>query len=468
MKRGRSTLIGLFFLCSCVHSAFSPVEAPQQTSVVVVGGGLAGLLCAYELEQRGLDVVVLEASDRFGGRVGTAHYGPGQFAEYGLQELWDGNPLLKVARDLNLQTETLGGAWSGFLFDQSIIPSRGDTRSEQFASFLTVEEIQVAERWLAQARDLRERALNKGLVDAEVARLQEVSFSQWLTAAQLPPKVHQLFRVTIEVELAVDASSFSALFGLLEFGVFLDDARANGIVGGNFNLIAALTKAIQGPKMLNARVTSVDRSRPGSVRITYFREQQQRTIEAAHVVMAIPFFMLHSVQFTPPLDTERQRAIGSLVRGRYTVVHLLMDDTVRDVWSQPLPFPILSDGKLGVIYGLSEASKVFSLLVYGSAAAAFHMVPQEQKLAEIRHELEALWPGIGAHIRGAEVFSYHPGAVAVWPPGRSPLDQGSRILREPFQSTSFVGDWLWNSHSDGAARSAQDAAKQIERLLRAP
>lgn len=39
--------------------------------VVVIGAGLAGLQCARLLEQRGLDVVVLEASDGVGGRVRT-------------------------------------------------------------------------------------------------------------------------------------------------------------------------------------------------------------------------------------------------------------------------------------------------------------------------------------------------------------------------------------------------------------
>ncbi|MEJ2501969.1 MAG: NAD(P)/FAD-dependent oxidoreductase [Gemmatimonadota bacterium] len=39
--------------------------------VIVVGAGLAGLRCALELERRGLDVTVLEASDAPGGRVRT-------------------------------------------------------------------------------------------------------------------------------------------------------------------------------------------------------------------------------------------------------------------------------------------------------------------------------------------------------------------------------------------------------------
>ncbi|HEY9380043.1 MAG TPA: FAD-dependent oxidoreductase, partial [Burkholderiales bacterium] len=39
--------------------------------IAIVGGGLAGLSCAYELRKRKIDATVYEASERLGGRCAT-------------------------------------------------------------------------------------------------------------------------------------------------------------------------------------------------------------------------------------------------------------------------------------------------------------------------------------------------------------------------------------------------------------
>ncbi len=50
---------------------FHPLEADVKTDVLVVGGGLTGILCAYMLKQAGIDCVVAEAARVCGGVTGN-------------------------------------------------------------------------------------------------------------------------------------------------------------------------------------------------------------------------------------------------------------------------------------------------------------------------------------------------------------------------------------------------------------
>jgi monoamine oxidase len=66
----------------------SAVEPSTDHDVVIVGAGAAGLYAAYELDNLGFDVLVLEATNRHGGRVfsstlGTVRIEPGAEELYG-------------------------------------------------------------------------------------------------------------------------------------------------------------------------------------------------------------------------------------------------------------------------------------------------------------------------------------------------------------------------------------------------
>lgn len=50
---------------------FSPLEGDAKTDILIVGGGLAGLLCAYVLDQAGADYLLVEAGELCGGVTGN-------------------------------------------------------------------------------------------------------------------------------------------------------------------------------------------------------------------------------------------------------------------------------------------------------------------------------------------------------------------------------------------------------------
>ena len=46
-------------------------KSSDDKRIIVIGAGLAGLSCAYELDQSGYNVILIEARTRAGGRVRT-------------------------------------------------------------------------------------------------------------------------------------------------------------------------------------------------------------------------------------------------------------------------------------------------------------------------------------------------------------------------------------------------------------
>lgn len=55
----------------------------NEYDVIIVGGGISGLICARELSRKGKRVLVIEARNRFGGRVYTYTTEEGQNIEFG-------------------------------------------------------------------------------------------------------------------------------------------------------------------------------------------------------------------------------------------------------------------------------------------------------------------------------------------------------------------------------------------------
>ena len=68
--------------------------------VVVVGGGISGLAAAWRLRERGLEVVVLEAGDRTGGKIHSEATAGGWLVEHGPNGFLDSRkPVLELVAE---------------------------------------------------------------------------------------------------------------------------------------------------------------------------------------------------------------------------------------------------------------------------------------------------------------------------------------------------------------------------------
>lgn len=80
---------------------------PESRDVLVVGAGISGLTAAFHLVRRGLDVAVVEASDRVGGAIQTLRDGPWVF-EQGPNTVLESRPAVgRLVREASLEDEEL-------------------------------------------------------------------------------------------------------------------------------------------------------------------------------------------------------------------------------------------------------------------------------------------------------------------------------------------------------------------------
>src|SRR5688572_13596610 len=87
-------------------------QVNRQKTVIIVGGGFAGLACADTLAHGGMNVIVLEATGRAGGRVRTdRRFIPGDAVELGGEWIGTNHPTwLEFAQEFNLRLEEPGAA----------------------------------------------------------------------------------------------------------------------------------------------------------------------------------------------------------------------------------------------------------------------------------------------------------------------------------------------------------------------
>jgi monoamine oxidase len=248
---------------------------------IVVGAGFAGLAAADELHRAGVEVTVLEARDRVGGRVWSVPFAGG-VVERGAEFILPGYEKLRtVAERLGLSLVRKGTLYG----DRE--PRGGDP--------VTREQVREA---LGRIVADPERAGGAGtLVDA-------------LATYHLDPAVAEAIRARLEVSCAYPAEDLAASVlreGAAAFGPF----DSHTIEGGNDRIAAELAAALG------------DRIRLMSpVRRLAWNEREIRVRAGSHVavadaaVIAVPAAVLGSITFDPALPPEVTSATRAVRMGQ--------------------------------------------------------------------------------------------------------------------------------------------------------
>jgi monoamine oxidase len=475
---------------------WKPIEAPANagkgTKVVILGGGIAGLVSAYELRKLGYTCTVLEARHRPGGRVWTGRNGDKvEFADGTTQTIaWsNGNyqnmgagripsthwTILKYIRELKVPLEVeINTTRSSLLQNDDanggkpVTQRRADADTRGRVSELLAKCIHqgaLDADFTAADRNRMLAFLNQygdlNRANAYVGGSRGLGRSGW----KIPPAAGRQVGVVndpLSMKTLLDENFWT---GLLFTDEWAQQATMMQCVGGNDRIPYAFAKSLGPIVQYNSPVTSFKRTEHG-VRVTYTQLGKEKHIEAAFCIVALPFEILKKIpnDFSAPYKFAVD---GSSASGYYKVAW-----ESRRFWEQDY----------NIYGGLSWVEQGPSPLWYPSAnlladtgvfvagymeeqGTPFYNFTLEQKFAASKASVEKLHPGAGPELRnpiyvGWRHMKWNEASwIHNWGGGRA----GYYTLIEPDGPYYFAGDHISNVNAwmEGAALSAKRVVQQL-------
>jgi len=284
--------------------------------VVVVGAGISGLCAARALERAGRSALVLEATERVGGKMRTERVGP-DHVDVGAHWIGPGQDrIAALGRELGVPTRPQP-------LDGRTVLLVGDRRYEYRGPIPLLSPPVLADIGLGALRLWR---MHRGVSfdgsreDPHRAELDGMTVAQLRDRVYRTHAARKLFDMTLGLLLGAPAGELGALYtlaffesggGLRRMTAFRGGAQQDFFLGGAQQLCERLAARLALPVELCAPVLAVEQDGEG-VRVRSERGERR----AGHCVLALPPPVVPDL--TPALPADHQAFLKRTHLGAYT------------------------------------------------------------------------------------------------------------------------------------------------------
>lgn len=456
-----------------------PSKASSPRKVIIVGAGITGMAAAFDLIAKGMDVQLLEATNRPGGRILTLRscFPESLYAEAGATYVVPDPHLLKLMKDMGVQLAPRKPRAKGL----SSVYLRGDKRIAVPAGAEPPEEYPLSpeEKALEEPFGPMKKyfSITKGIdpllvMPPELLPYDDMSAAEFLKKQGASQGYMDLVRDSFAHERSLER--MSAMYLIRELGnimrEFVMTEPGGRILGGSDKLPQAMAERLGAKIVYKAEVKRIEQT-AGGVRVRFVRNGENASIEGDRVISTLPSTVLRDIEIEPAFPEDKQRALKELTMA--SVTRIWATSKERFWLAKGESGTVESDAPLGAVRDETELQEgkagVLGMYVIGDESRKLCAMDGGARINAALAYMNKAHPGLDGMAVGEKAERcwdkdpYAKGAYAHFSPGQ--MKALLPALMRVEGRMHFAGDQM--SHRPGFMHGALASARRVvEEILK--